>query len=121
MLTAHAHTLNGQCISLYCIHLHFNVHLKKKSKGKKGKKGKKGSGKGGEAPEKVKLQWPWFNKLSQWMGPTDKTRVPLRRQFRFTYLDRRANFPLCEYDRAIESRLDYLCLVLCAICVMCNV
>lgn len=94
---------------------------KKKSKGKKGKKGKKGSGKGGEAPEKVKLQWPWFNKLSQWMGPTDKTRVPLRRQFRFTYLDRRANFPLCEYDRKIESRLDYLCLVLCAICVMCNV
>jgi len=72
----------------------------KKKSGKKGKKGKKGKGKKGSGkgatPEKVKLQWPWFNKLSQWMGPTDKTRVPLRRQFRFTYLDRRGSFPLCD-------------------------
>lgn len=30
------------------------------------------------------------------MGPTDKTRVPLRRQFRFTYLDKRGSFPLCD-------------------------
>jgi hypothetical protein len=75
---------------------------------KKGKKGKKGSGKKGKkgAAEEVvkeKLQWPWFNRLQEWMGPSEKTRV------RYAFSDRKSHSRMPLDPTHVRLKLEHAC------------